>query len=493
MIEMKSDSNNKTLIKKLLTRIKSPKIDCHMNKYGAFIFFFSMGIWGNLSAQNIFRTACQGNLARLDSLLQDTSVNVQDNLGRSLLHWTVACRQKEVFDWLVDRGIKINGEDNVQETPMHIAVGYNRETYFDRLLGLQADDTWVRQYGASLLEKAVMNKSQTFLQKLIENGADINSTNTRGSTPLEIALRIGAKEISAWLIANGADETKVRTFKLKGTYMGQTPPGLSPQMFAPNFISTEAYEFGSVFNSDGTEFYYGVDVNGKPEIRYSQLVNDSWSPPKTILSHGKYSFNDPFLSPDENRLYFISKRALDGLGEAKDVDIWYVEREQDGWSEPINVGPNINSERNEYYISFTNDGTMYFSSNINAPEERSQYDYDVYSSTFVDGAFQKAIALSDSVNTPAYEADVFIAPDESYIIFCATRTEGLGRGDLYISFKKPNGTWSKSRNMGAPVNTPHHELCPFVTKDGKYLFYTSNQDIYWVSTEIFNEIKGGKK
>ncbi|MEL6973040.1 MAG: hypothetical protein AAFO02_22940, partial [Bacteroidota bacterium] len=87
----------------------------------------------------------------------------------------------------------------------------------------------------------------------------------------------------------------------------------------------------------------------------------------------------------------------------------------------------------------------------------------------------------------------FIDPDESYIIFCSTREEGLGRGDLYISFKNEDGSWTNAINMGAPVNTVHHELCPFVTKDGQYFFYTSDQDIYWVSTTIFDELRDHSK
>jgi hypothetical protein len=47
---------------------------------------------------------------------------------------------------------------------------------------------------------------------------------------------------------------------------------------------------------------------------------------------------------------------------------------------------------------------------------------------------QPAISLSDFINTPHYEADVFIDPGESYIIFCANRPDGLGEGDPYISF-----------------------------------------------------------
>ncbi|MBG6129007.1 hypothetical protein IWQ47_000301 [Aquimarina sp. EL_43] len=107
----------------------------------------------------------------------------------------------------------------------------------------------------------------------------------------------------------------------------------------------------------------------------------------------------------------------------------------------------------------------------------------------INGEFQKAITLGDSINTSNYEADVFVDPEETYVIFCARRPEGLGRGDLYISFKNTDGTWTKSINMGEKINTKNHELCPFVSKDGKYFFYTSNQDIYWVSTKIIDALR----
>ncbi len=129
---------------------------------------------------------------------------------------------------------------------------------------------------------------------------------------------------------------------------------------------------------------------------------------------------------------------------------------------------------------------MYFSSN------KIGNNFDIYTSKFVNGKFQKATPLSDSINTPAYEADVFIDPDEKYIIFCGNRKDGLGRGDLYISFKRRDGTWESAVNMGNLINTKGHELCPFVTKDGNYLFYTSNQDIYWVSTKVFDTYKNEK-
>ena len=446
----------------------------------------------SLSAQSIFRTACQGNLARLDSMLHHASIDTKDFRGRSLLQWAVACKEKEVFDFLIEKGINVNSEDNQGRTAMYVAVQFNNETYFDFLLEAQPNKDWIDKYGAMLLERAVLNENNLFVSKLIESGIDVNARNSKGSTALEVSMRIGAEKISELLLSLGADKNLLRTFEMKGEYLGQEVPGIEPKVFAPNFISTEEFEFGSVFNNNETEFYYGVDVASRNnEIRCSKLDGNKWSEPQTILSHEKYGYNDPFLSPDEKRLYFISNRPLDGTGDPKeDIDIWYVERTDAGWSDPINAGPNINSTGNEYYISFTNNGTMYFSSSVNSPKEEPNQ--DIYYSEFKDGAFQKAISLGDSINTPGYEADVFVAPDESYLIFCSTRAGGVGRGDLYISFKKEDGTWTSSINMGEPINTVNHELCPFVTTDGKYLFYTSNEDIFWVSTAILNQYKTDK-
>jgi len=419
-------------------------------------------------------------------MLANNPIDLKDNRGRSLLHWAVACKKKEIFDYLIQKGININGTDIQEKTPMHVAVQFKNEEYFGFLIELQPNDDWKSNYGASLLELAVLNRSKTLIKKIIMTGIDINVVNNRGSTALEISQRIGAKDIYEFLLSLGADNSLVRIFKIEGKYMGQEEPRTKPEIFAPNFVSTEESEFGSVFNSDGTEFYYGVDVNGKNEIRYSKIEGNQWTKPETILSHERYGYNDPFLSNDENRLYFISKRALDGKGELKDVDIWYVNRVKNGWSEPVNAGTNLNTRENEYYISFSKNGTLYFASNGHNP---NKIDHDIYYSKNIDGIYQKPVALSDEINTKDYEADVFVSPDESYIIFCSTRDDGIGRGDLYISFKDSDGKWSQAINMGDKINTQQYEYCPFVTKDGKYLFFTSNQDIYWVSTEIIEEIK----
>ena len=441
------------------------------------------------SAQDIFRTACSGNLASLDSLLASNSINIKDDRGRSLLHWSIICNQDMVFNYLVENGINPNLEDLEGKTPMHIAIHFERLALLDTLVGLQKSRTWVDKYANSLLETAILKRNPAAVKRIIDQGVELNTPNSRGSTPVEIARRIEAKEIYTALISSGADTTKIRVISCNGEYMGQQCQKFEPSLFAPNFISTEESEFGSIFNADGTEFYYGVDVNGKNEIRCSRMKDNRWSKPKTILTHKLYSYNDPFLSNDEKKLYFISDRALDGIGEPKDIDIWYVQKEDDGWSEPHNAGFNINSANNEYYISFTNEGTMYFSSNVKASDGRMRRDYDIYYSKQIGGHFQKPVALSRSVNSDEYEADVFISPDEDYMIFCSTRVGGFGQGDLYISFKNNDETWKPAINMGKKINSVQYEYCPFVTKDGRYLFFTRNQDIYWVGTDLIDQIK----
>jgi len=455
----------------------------------AVLFFISLVVCTNLLAQNIHRTACKGNLARLDSLLNHNPIAITDNRGRSLLHWAIACKQKAIVDLLVKKGIAINTLDDQQRTPLHVAVQFDNLEYSEYLINLQKENDWQSDFGASLLELAVLNRNTQMIEQLLDSGIDVNTKNQRGSTALEIAQRTEASGITELLVLKGADTTLVRTFTMRGPYMGLKAPISKPEVFAPNFISTEGQEFGSVFNKKGTAFYFGVDVGKRNEIRYTEMIDGKWSKPTTLLSHERYSYNDPFLSNDENRLYFISKRALDGMDAIKDVDIWYIEKKVEGWSEPINAGTTINTIGDEYYMSFTYDGTMYFASNGHTRKDSTRTDHDIYYSKFIDNTFQAPIILGEAINTPSYEADVFVAPDESYLIFCSVRDEGYGRGDLYVSFKNFEGNWTAAVNMGKEINSKAYEYCPFVTKDGKYLFYTSNQDIYWVSTTILAELK----
>jgi hypothetical protein len=97
--------------------------------------------------------------------------------------------------------------------------------------------------------------------------------------------------------------------------------------------------------------------------------------------------------------------------------------------------------------------------------------------------------LGDAINSEHHDWDVFVAPDESYLIFASVgRPDGLGRGDLYKSIRRPDGSWSPAENMGDVINSDADEICPSVSPDGKYLFFTSNRNgtsaVYWVDASV---------
>ena len=118
---------------------------------------------------------------------------------------------------------------------------------------------------------------------------------------------------------------------------------------------------------------------------------------------------------------------------------------------------------------------------------------DIFKSRLIDGKYTRIENPGNAINTEYHEWDPYVAPDESYLIFCSTKPDGLGGDDLYISFLKKDGSWSAPVHMGKDINSPASENRPYVTTDGKYFFYTStkrgNRDIYWVDAGIIGDMK----
>ncbi len=202
-----------------------------------------------------------------------------------------------------------------------------------------------------------------------------------------------------------------------------------------------------------------------------QKVNGSWQKPELAPFSGKSNDLEPFLSPDNLRLYFVSNRKLYDSASQENYDIWYVERESpnDAWSGPVNVGPPINTQYDEFYPSVSRNGNLYFTSVRPGMDGKD----DIFYSQWESGKYTEPVALSDSINSDGYEYNAFVAPDESYLIFGAyNRPDGFGSGDLYISFYK-DGKWSKGRNLGSSVNSKWMDYCPFVVSDT--LFFTSKR------------------
>jgi len=304
---------------------------------------------------------------------------------------------------------------------------------------------------------------------------------------------------------------------LKGPYLGQKPPGNTPEIFEPKIVSTGLDELNSVFSPDGREFYFCVrNFLGAVSIFQMKMEGENWSQPKLLPFASRYGDIDVTMSPDGSKILFSSLRPVPGSEKPKeDYDFWMVERKGDTWGDPIYLGEDINSESHDFYPMMAGNGTIYFSSQREGPGTNN-----IYRSECVNERYSEAVKLGDTINTEHREFDPYVSPDESFLIFTSNRPEGFGSGDLFISFKDHEGNWTMAKNMGDKINTPGSEYCPMISPDGKYLFFTSAgregrrvpdkpfiyedfknshnraknglSDIYWMDARIIEDLKPKK-
>lgn len=314
-------------------------------------------------------------------------------------------------------------------------------------------------------------------------------------------------------------EFKINTSASSGEYLGQLPPGDTAELFAPGIMSTGLAELNAAFFPDKKEVIYSIAVVPSRPYEWRMFimkeVNGTWTEPYVAEFSRNYSAVDPFVSYDGKRIYYCSNRPISGEGEPEDnFDIWYVDRTETGWSEPVNLGEPINSDANEFYPSMTREGTMYFQSWREGGLGRA----DIYRSKLKDGKYTEVELLPEPINSEGFEGDAFIAPDESYIIISADRMNMNRRSDLWISFLQADGSWTEITDLEHNINTVSSENCQMLSPCGKYLFFTSRRlakkpdnedishemlknnllstgnnlysgDIYWVDAGFIEEIK----
>ena len=264
---------------------------------------------------------------------------------------------------------------------------------------------------------------------------------------------------------------------IENPYLGQKPPGLTPEAFAPDIVSMEYYESGGTFTPDMKEFYFirGGGEYEKLTFVVFQYENNQW---RESVVRSPWA-GQPVVSPDGNTMH---------LGER------YMERTKTGWSEvkrleaPFEDGSDTVIMR----LSSSASGTYYFDT-----YDKEKPDFPIRYSRLVDGKYEKPKALNKAINTGTQLNHPFIAPDESYLIWDAKKEGGYGNSDIYISFKQQDGSWGEAINLGDKINTEAWEAAASVTPDGKYLFFNRNMgtdnyenvDIFWVDAQIIETLR----
>jgi hypothetical protein len=258
---------------------------------------------------------------------------------------------------------------------------------------------------------------------------------------------------------------------LKGPYLGQKPPGLIPEAFAPGIVTTEHYEYSGVFSPDLTEFYFirGNEESNQQEFVVFRNQDNRWS--ESIVSP---RMGQPFIAPDGKTMH---------LGRR------YMSRTETGWSEPQSLGVPF-EDLPIMRLSVSSKGTYFFD------EFKSDLTGSIRYSRKVNGRYEEPGLLGETINS-GQSFHPFISPDESYIIFDSKRASGHGDSDLYISYRLHDGSWDEAINLGNKINTEAWEASASVTPDGKYLFFNRNMgsenyenvDIFWVDAQFIENLR----
>jgi Tol biopolymer transport system component len=253
------------------------------------------------------------------------------------------------------------------------------------------------------------------------------------------------------------------------------PVAAQVQIFGEGVISTGDYETHPAFSPGGDTLYF---LKGLPDANFFSLCvsfrkNGRWSTPEVVPFSGRYLDADPFVTKDGKTLYFVSSRPIHAGDPVKsDWDIWKVAINANGWGAPVHLDSPFNSSASEYFPTLADNGNFYFGSGRPGGKGRA----DIYVSRWVDGKYTQPENLGDSINTADNEYEPYITPDERFLIFMATRPNGLANADLYIS-ERVNGVWSKARRLPAPVNSDALEWGAKMSRDGRLFFGSSRNKI----------------
>lgn len=195
----------------------------------------------------------------------------------------------------------------------------------------------------------------------------------------------------------------------------------------------------------------------------------------------------PVLSLDESTMFFTSRRlradstnsAIRDLdtGEFKE-DVYVSFKNEDGiWTDPEIL--NLNSDAHDATISVSPDGQTLFI-------YRDNYgDGQVMESKLIGETWSEPKLLGSDINTAAWETHATISADGNTLYFVSDRDGGVGKRDIYRCVKLPNGEWSRALNAGSVLNTIYDEDAPFLTADGKTLYFSSKGHTSMGGFDIF--------
>lgn len=237
-------------------------------------------------------------------------------------------------------------------------------------------------------------------------------------------------------------------------------------------INTTADEYSPVSTADDKTIIFTRQIGQNEDFYQANKVDNQWQKAVYLsdrINTPNYNEGSESVSQDGKFLFFTGCNRPDGKGRC---DIYVTTKKGDDWGKPFSLSPPINTPGWESQPSISADGrTLYFVSN----RKGGYGGYDIWKSNLTDKGWSEPENLGPNVNTPYNEQSPFIHPDDSTLYFCSNGWPGMGNQDLFVSRLGKDGKWQVPKNLGYPINTNGDESGLSLTAGGAYAFFSSNK------------------
>ncbi|GAB2968166.1 hypothetical protein GCM10027048_43750 [Hymenobacter coalescens] len=226
-------------------------------------------------------------------------------------------------------------------------------------------------------------------------------------------------------------------------------------------------------------------------IQHAKNAKIQFNSPKDIFVknlgptiNSSYSEHSPVISADDKLLLFTSRSENvtgsnagdDKSGKGKGnvaadgeyyEDIFEAKRiDEDEWEKPRSLSGALNGKGHDASIQvFDNDTKMLM--------YRQDENGDIFYSERSNNEWTAPKKLNGNINSKAFESDAFITPDGLTIYFSTSKFSEDNTLDIYFATRQPGGDWGPAKSLGNQINTKFDDDSPYLSRDGKTLYFAS--------------------
>ena len=217
-----------------------------------------------------------------------------------------------------------------------------------------------------------------------------------------------------------------------------------------------------------------IEINGFAKLQVANPIKYKITNAGTTIN-SVFADYGPVLSFDESSIFFTSRRLRPDSTNAKirdfatdkyRDDIYVSFKDRTGnWTSPELL--NLNSDDHDATISVSPDGNTLFIYQDSLGDGQVKY------STLLGETWNAPVKLSSNINSKYWETHCTISANGNELYFVSDRPNGIGNRDIYRCDRNSNGSWGVGQNIGGLINTKYDEEAPFLSADGKYLYFAS--------------------